>query len=306
VQDILIPVTGMTDLLNMGDVTAPKDSVTMNWYRLDATAGNWQTTRSEATVLFKWPCGTPKVERPRQGPLSAADSMADWNGEPPENRALLRTYRTTETGNLEAWVSASRSFATVDEMCRPVVKNELIDIRANALKPCKPAPPSPPPPMPPMTCEQNITRAGNYAVLGDYAGSGWFAWGISVRDTDTTCFKLTAKDSCGRPVAGALFSAKGRYQPYRVEAYTKMDGTACLESIASEPNCTGTTVDPACDFNYNDLGGELFWLNMSVTKKGLGPAKTIQNQEIPNSRGRCSNPDSCIPIEHTFEVRSCQ
>jgi hypothetical protein len=167
-------------------------------------------------------------------------------------------------------------------------QSEIPDITAGTLQVACGDPPMP-------------TPATTLAIIGDNASTGWHAWGIAA--PNKSCFTLSAKDSCGRNVAGASIVARGRFQPLRHETWTGADGSACIETVRSEPMCTDIThVTEACDYNFNLIGGEQFWLNIEVSHPELGPLKTFENQTIPVKGGSCAKPDTCVHLEHTFDA----
>lgn len=200
--------------------------------------------------------------------------------DPPPPAARTKFVPAVEPGQTAAtWINATQA--------------ELADIRAGTLMAtCGTSPPTPAP-------------ISEFGVVGPMDRTGWYAWGISI--PKKSCFAVTTKDSCGKAVAGATVVGRGRFQPYRTELWTNAQGKACIESLRSESPCIGNALDASpddCDYNYNRLGGELFWLNVDVAHAEMGPPRNFENQEISRADMSCDRPESCIQLQHTFEV-SC-
>ncbi len=297
----LFRVSG-TELLNVGDIKPTTDFVEMAWFKLVEAIGRWQLLDSVAHLYFLYPCSQVK----ECYPPTKFQGLELHDDPDPDPMSHKRVW----------YVPATRS--------------QIRDIRSNMFRyDCKQDMLRPMPsgiPGVDSTCTMPGTGGaggaggtggmgaggigGNpgtavsqFYVAGPVTGNGFFAFGTTV--DQRMCYEVTAKDTCGTPVPGALLVGKGRYQPYRVEAYTNTEGKACIEGVASEPTCTTPEPDLMCDFNQNLLGGEKFWLSLNMSAPSLSPQLTLTNRENPLTMGDCDQPDTCEKIEHTFIRTRC-
>lgn len=300
----IFPRVAGADLLNVGDVNPGSKWVEMAWFKLVESVGRWQLLgNSVAYLMYLYPCTNKASCGPPEGlyPL-IIPHVPDPVAEPEKVEYLV-----------------------------PATRDQIRDIRADMLRydcrqdgwrnaigygagGCALGPAG--------TAGSGGGGAGGggggagaggmvppkvsqFYVAGPLSEAGFFAFGTTVEPARRACYQVTVKDTCGTPVAGALLVGKGRYQPYRVETYTKPDGTACIEAVESEPTCPSEMTDLTCDFNQNLLGGETFWLSLTMTAPMQTPQLSMMNRENPRTMGNCDQPETCVQIAHTFTRTRC-
>ncbi len=296
----LFRVTG-TDLLNVGDIKPATQWVELAWFKLVEAIGRWQLLDSVAHLYFLYPCSQRKDCFPPGQPFEGLELHEDPDDNPmsttrnwyvPATRSQIRDIRSnmfrydcTQDGwrNVNGYGAGGCAFGGAAGAGGGGAGGMGGAAGAGGM------PPGP--------------AVSQFYVAGPVSGNGFFAFGTTV--DQRMCYEVTAKDTCGTPVAGALLVGKGRYQPYRVEAYTNAEGKACIEGVASEPTCTTPEPDLMCDFNQNLLGGEKFWLSLNMSAPSLSPQLTLTNRENPATMGNCDQPVTCEKIEHTFTRTRC-
>jgi len=95
---------------------------------------------------------------------------------------------------------------------------------------------------------------------------GWYGFGIDIGEK-VGCFLLSAKNQCGKPLANVVCSLKGRDHGYRAEGWTSAEGKSCFQVMASEKK--------GGNHDYDDLGGETFWVDITLKKDRKTPKKVL-------------------------------
>ncbi len=292
-----------SELLNIGDVKPGTEFVEMAWFKLVEAIGRWQLLDSVAYLQFLYPCSSKKECVPDakfQGLFLYDDPDVDpsshkRNWYVPATRAQIRDIRANMF-RYDCKLDTTRYVASGlggDGGCGGSAGGGAGGAGAGGAAGGGGVAGNP------------GTAVSQFYVAGPLTEKGFFAYGTTVAPERRVCYQVTAKDSCGTPIPGALLVGKGRYQPYRVEAYTKPDGTACIEAVQSEPSCSSEIPDETCDFNQNLLGGETFWLSLLMSASPLAPQLNMMNRENPRTMGNCDQPETCVPIEHTFMRSRC-
>lgn len=148
--------------------------------------------------------------------------------------------------------------------------------------------------LPAPRAEKDNIRSGQFDkaiwVCAPLAGSGWTAWGVSVRPR--SCIAFRATNQCRFPLANVVVAIRGaRGYGYKAESWTDRRGSACVEASRSE----GLDLD----YNHNELNGETFWVDAEAIYSGI--PQQYPNYELPKEEATCAEPANCIPLEAVFE-----
>lgn len=132
-------------------------------------------------------------------------------------------------------------------------------------------------------------------LCGQVDRSGWLAFGLPM--PQTSCLRLTTRDSCGAALENAAINVQGADYGFRASAWTDQSGTTCIDLARSEP--TGETYD------YDDNRGETYFVDITAISDIR--YERIESVEVPRQAASCAQPETCTPLNIEFQTfQTCQ